>query len=130
MSAQFEICSCEKHGRIVLADGFQAEFGFKEHGLHWVMLGIQQERFGTEEAGSITEAINGSRLPSTFNDANKLFLWNIEAWNQTYLADLGVRSFTPKMICELLQKPLFKEDEVPLDFEATMHMVLRGELAQ
>ena len=126
--ARFELCTCGRHGRIILADGFQAEFCFKEHGFHFAQIGVREERFSSEESEQIIKDIAESSLPTTAQEANRQLLWNTEAWNQTYLQYPKVRGWSKQRICKLLHKKIFKDDEIPSDLIPVIERIIKGGL--
>lgn len=80
--ARFVSCECGKHGRIVLADGYEGpEVCLKRQAELYVVTGIQHQRFTLDEAESVMKDIAESTLPSELDDEVVRRSWLADAWN-------------------------------------------------
>jgi hypothetical protein len=114
--ATFELCSCKKHGRIALKDGFQGpEFCFKEHGLHLVRTAVQFGRLSDDEVVLMTREINSSALPETAADADIVLVFDIELFNHFRAVMHEIAEFPGVFIHAALQTKTPKK-LIPSDF--------------
>ncbi|MES2006924.1 MAG: hypothetical protein V4436_02315 [Patescibacteria group bacterium] len=114
--AKFEVCSCGKHGHLVLRNGFRGtEFCYQELGLHLVRTAVQFKCLNDEEMVQVTQEILASALPKNVQEADASLVFNAEIFNHIYISHEGeVGQWSPEIIHELLQMPLEK-GQIPTD---------------
>lgn len=117
MPAKLELCTCNKHGRIILESGYRgSEFCEQQHALHMVRMGIRWELLNDDEAKNLTEKILASPLPKTPDDVELSLLFNIEKANKLALDhDPESQAWRPDRIHRMLQRKV-RENEIPADF--------------
>lgn len=118
--ARLAICEeCEKHGHIILADGFVGlTFAWQEHGFQIIDEGIAYERFTPEEAVRMSRELKISRLPLKFEEVHPKFAWKAHLYNVMRADPEGyvyvVRGDFNEQVHYYLQAP--PEEPMPKDF--------------